>query len=97
MPIVGLNLGKSSFRAVELDKKKDQLIVNRFGSFEGHGLNLDSQNQTEQDNYSVALEQFFNETGFSTPYVAVGLNCVASLCSFNNCRNSSKLPTWDDS
>ncbi|HLD51188.1 hypothetical protein A3K34_01285 [candidate division WWE3 bacterium RIFOXYC1_FULL_40_10] len=74
MPIVGLDLGRSNFRAVELEKKKDQIIVNKFGSYEGHGLNLFSENPAELENYSLVLSQFFNETGFSTPYVVVGLN-----------------------
>jgi type IV pilus assembly protein PilM len=74
MPMVGLNLGKSGFRAVELERKKDEIQVTRYGMFDGHGLNLNSENPTELQNYSNALAEFYKDVGFTTSEVAVGLD-----------------------
>jgi type IV pilus assembly protein PilM len=74
MPIVGLNLGKTSFRAAEMEKKKDQIILHKYGLYEGHGLNLNSESEEELNAYAAALNNFFNEMAFSTPEVVIGLD-----------------------
>lgn len=74
MPIIGLNIGRSSFRAVELERKKDQIVVNKFGLYENLKLNLDSDNKDDLHVASASLQTFFSEMGFSSPDVVVGLN-----------------------
>ncbi len=76
MPIVGLNLGKSSFRAVELESKKGGLVLNNFGIFESPALNLESTDEHDLDKFSAAIADFYNEVGFSTPEVVLGLDEV---------------------
>ena len=74
MPIVGLNLGKSSIRAVELERKKDILTLTNFGSYDNPRLNLESFAKNDVDSFAESLKAFFSEVGFSTANVAVGLN-----------------------
>jgi len=74
MPVVGLNLGKTSFRAAEMERHKDQIVLNKFGLYEGHGLNLSSESEEELNAYAAALANFFNEMAFTTPEVVIGLD-----------------------
>jgi type IV pilus assembly protein PilM len=74
MPVIGLDLGNHSFRAVELDRKKGQLVLERFGTYTNPRLNLDSTSKEDADLYSNALKDFFAESGFQTPNVVIGLN-----------------------
>ena len=74
MPIVGLNLGKSSFRAVELERKKSGLVLNNFGIFESPSLNLESDAAPDVDKFAASISDFYNEVGFSTPDVVLGLD-----------------------
>jgi type IV pilus assembly protein PilM len=74
MPVIGLDLGSHSFRAVELERKKNQIVLNKFGSYANPRLDLDSGNKDDTDLYSNALKDFFSETGFGTPNVVVGLD-----------------------
>lgn len=74
MPIIGLNLGKTSFRAVELEKKKDAIYLQKFGMFENPRLNLDSDAKEDTQAFSEALSNFFDQTGFSSNDVVVGLD-----------------------
>ena len=76
MPIVGLDLGSNNFRAVELERKKNSFVVNRFGEYENPKLNLQSEEQGDLEVYATALKDFFSETSFETPEVVVSLNEV---------------------
>jgi type IV pilus assembly protein PilM len=74
MPIIGLNIGKNSFRAVELDRRKDNIYVNKFGIYDTVKLNLESDKPDDIQAASTALHAFFSEMSFSSPEVVVGLN-----------------------
>ncbi len=74
MSVIGLNLGKSSIRAIELDSHDGSVIVNNFGAYDNPRLNLDSQEKTDIEGFTSSLSSFFSEVGFSTPNVVVGLH-----------------------
>jgi type IV pilus assembly protein PilM len=74
MSIIGLDLGNTSFRALELDRKKDGIIVEKAHVYENQKLNFDSDSKEDIDAYANALKDFFSEAGFTTPYVSVGLD-----------------------
>ena len=72
MPVIGLDLGEHSFRAVELEYKKDIYTILNFGHFENSQLSR-SKLTEKKSIYINALKQFFSEVGFSTPDVILGL------------------------
>jgi type IV pilus assembly protein PilM len=74
MSVVGLNLGKSSIRAIELEKRKDGIYVNNFGSYDNPRLNLESKDKDDIDTFASSLRNFFSEVGFTTPNVVIGLH-----------------------
>ncbi len=74
MSIIGLDLGNTSFRAVELDRKKGDLVLLKSAIYENTKLNFDSESKEDLDAYAYALKEFISESGFTTPYVAVGLD-----------------------
>ena len=74
MSIVGLDLGKNSFRALELERKKEGLVVAKAAVYENPKLNFDSESKDDIDTYAASLKDFFVETGFTTPFVSVGLD-----------------------
>ena len=90
MPIIGIDLGKHSFRAVELDRKKDELSLLNLGTYQNPRLNLDSNMKEDIEIYSSALRDFFSEVGFDTSSVVASLNE-----SYVYMRNI-KLPTMSD-
>jgi len=73
MPIIGLNIGKRSFRAVELESKKDKLILTNFGTYINPKITAEP---TTDDIRLMAssLEEFFSETGFSTSDVVLSVD-----------------------
>lgn len=73
MPIIGLNLGKSAFKAVEMDGKKDSYVIEHFGVYENLDLDLYSEKKEDRKAYSRALENFINENEFFTRNVVIGL------------------------
>ena len=73
MPIVGLDLGRHNFRAVELEKEKGKNILLRYGSYENQRLNMESETKEDLMDYSTAIRDFFTETGFRTNNVVVSL------------------------
>ncbi len=73
MPIVGLDLGQHSFRAIELERGRKEDVINRFGSYENPKLNINSGEAEDIDLYASSLRDFFQETGFSTQNVVMGL------------------------
>jgi len=74
MSIIGLDLGNTSFRALELDRKKNEIIIEKAGIYESSKLNFDSDAKEDIDAYASALKDFFSESGFTTPYVSIGLD-----------------------
>lgn len=74
MPIIGLNIGKRSFRAVELDFKKDKIILTNFGSYSNPKVSMDPNSQEDLNLVSQALGQFFSEVGFSSSEVITSIN-----------------------
>lgn len=73
MPIIGLDLGEHSFRAVELEYKNGIYTILNFGHFENPQLSK-SQIVSKKDLYVHALKNFFSEVGFSTPNVNLGIS-----------------------
>jgi type IV pilus assembly protein PilM len=74
MPVIGLNIGKRSFRAVELETKKDKLILNAFGTFINPKITADPNSPEDIKLVAGALEQFVSETGFSTSDVILSID-----------------------
>ena len=74
MPIIGLDLGSHSFRAVELERKKNESTLLKFGEYENPKLNFRSDSKDDINAYVGALKGFFTEIGFDTPNVVVSLD-----------------------
>lgn len=73
MPIIGLDLGRHSFRAVEIEREKDKYVLLKYGTYENPKINIDSTTKQDISDYSASVKQFFAETGFSTNVVVVAL------------------------
>lgn len=73
MNVVGIDLGQSSFKAVELKKEKGSIELFKYGLVENTGINLLSDNEEELDKGTKLLSNFFSEVGFSTPHVVASL------------------------
>ena len=69
MSIIGLNIGKRSIKAVELENKKGKLIINNFGTYNNSRISQDSEPLEDTDAVASSLSDFFSETGFSTSEV----------------------------
>jgi len=74
MPVIGLNIGKRSFRAVELENKKDKLILNAFGTFNNPKITTDPSSPEDIKLIASALEEFISEAGFSTSDVVLSID-----------------------
>ena len=74
MPIVGLNFGRSTFRAVELDKRKEGLIISNIGTYENPKVNFLSDKREDMDLIAEHIAEFFKEMGFGTSHVVMGLD-----------------------
>lgn len=74
MPILGLDLGRNTIRAVELDRKKDQIVVVKYNAYQNPKLNLESDAKDDVEMYGESLGEFIADAGFSTPYVVTGLD-----------------------
>jgi type IV pilus assembly protein PilM len=73
MPIIGLDLGRHNFRAVEIDRQKGKVVLTRYGSYENPRINLETESKEEIIAYSNAIKEFFEETGFTTSNTVVSL------------------------
>lgn len=73
MNVVGIDLGQSSFKAVELKKEKGSIELFKYGLVENTGINLLSDNEEELEKGTKLLSNFFSEVGFSTPHVIASL------------------------
>ncbi|MBU1132819.1 pilus assembly protein PilM, partial [Patescibacteria group bacterium] len=74
MPVVGLNIGKRNIRAVELERKRDKIILSNFGVLKNPKLSLSPKSKEDVKLISGALEDFVSDTNFSTSNVVLGLN-----------------------
>ncbi|MBI4091171.1 pilus assembly protein PilM, partial [candidate division WWE3 bacterium] len=73
MNVIGLDIGIHSIKAVEVKKDKGKNELVKFGLGESLNLNLSSDREEEMTKYARALSDFFDEHGFSTPRINVGL------------------------
>jgi len=74
MSVIGLNIGKKSFRAVELEKKKDRIIINNFGTYSSPRASSDHNLLDETDVVASSLDEFLSDTGFSTSDVVLSID-----------------------
>lgn len=74
MPVLGLNIGKRNIRAVELERKRDKIILSNFGVLKNPKLSLSPKSKEDVKLISSALEDFVSDTNFSTSSVILGLN-----------------------
>jgi type IV pilus assembly protein PilM len=74
MTIVGLNIGKKSFKAVELEEKKGKITLTNFGTYDRPKLRNSSESLDDVDSIANSLSDFFSETGFSTSDVVLSID-----------------------
>ena len=74
MPLVGLNIGRQSIRAVEIDKKRDKIILTNFGLIKNPKFSIDPKTKEDTKLISSVLEGFFSDTEFTTSSVSLGIN-----------------------
>lgn len=74
MPIIGLNIGKKSFRAVELEKKKDKIVITNFGTYTNSKASSDHRSLDEVDVIASSLSDFLSESGFSSSDVILSID-----------------------
>ena len=74
MPIIGLNIGRKSFRAVELEKRKDKIILNNFGTYNNPKTLSDSGTVEDIDLIASSLSEFISDAGFSTSDVVLSID-----------------------
>ncbi len=90
MPIIGLELGRHNFRAVELDNQKGKNILLKFGMYDNPRINLETDEKDDIVNYSKAIRDFFDETGFKSS------NTVVALPEHHVYMRIIKVPTMND-
>lgn len=73
MPILGLDLGSDSFRAVELEENRDKIILTKYGLYDSPKKSHHGESPLDSSAYSSAIKSFVSEVGFSTPDVVVSL------------------------
>lgn len=73
MPVVGLDLGAHTFRAIELDRIKDNTVLQKFGTYDNPKIHLESESDKDLEVYASALRDFFAEVGLSTDSVTTAL------------------------
>ena len=66
MPIVGLNIGKKSIKAVELEEKKGKVILTNFGTHTNNKFSSSSDPLEDVSGIASSLGVVFSETGFIT-------------------------------
>lgn len=73
MAIVGLNLGTNAFKAVELEKTRTGMVLQKYGIYKNPKMHFDPGESSDVDEYASALEAFYLETGFSVRDTVVSL------------------------
>ena len=74
MPVVGLNIGKRSIKAVELEEKKGKIILTNFGTYTNNKFSSTSDSIEDVSGIASSLGEFFSETGFSTSDVILSID-----------------------
>lgn len=90
MPIIGLDLGRHTIRAVEIEKSKGKAVLERCGVYENSHLDINANSKEDNKNYSEAIKHFFSEMGFDTP------NVVVSLPEYNAFIRIIKVPKMSE-
>ena len=65
MPIIGLNIGKRSIKAVELEEKKGKVILTNFGTYTNNKFSSSSDPLEDVSGIASSLNEFFSETVFA--------------------------------
>ena len=71
--VLGLDLGKHSFRAIEAEKTKKGVVVVRTGVYDNSKINLDDPSKDAIKEYSDAIRNFVHDAGFGTSKVILAL------------------------
>lgn len=71
--IVGLDLGKHTFRAVELEKSRSGLAVTHIGEYENLKLDFNDTSKNSLKEYAAAIRDFIRDQGFKTSKAVVSL------------------------
>ena len=74
MPIIGLNIGKRSIKAVELEEKKGKVILTNFGTYTNNKFSSSSDPLEDVSGIASSLNEFFSDTGFSTSDVILSID-----------------------
>ncbi len=74
MPIVGLNIGKKSIKAVELEERKGKLFLTNYGTYTNNKFSSSSDPLEDVNGIAASLSEFFSETGFSTSDVILSID-----------------------
>lgn len=73
MPIIGLDIGRERFRAVEIDRAKGVQVLKNFGAYDGPSLDLNFTNEDLVEVYAQAVKNFIKGHHFNTSHVVVAL------------------------
>jgi type IV pilus assembly protein PilM len=73
MPIIGLDLGKRRFRAVEIAKEKGVYVLNNYGEHDSSDLSLNFSSPEALAHYAEVLRLFVKEHNFSTSHAVVAI------------------------
>lgn len=73
MRIIGLDLGNSTFKGVEMSDDKGNIVLRRFGVYENTSISFNAEDDHSRKEYIAALRHFISESGFSVSDVVVSL------------------------
>lgn len=73
MPIIGLDIGKHRFRAVEIEKTKQANVLKNFGEYFSPDITFNLNSPESIEAYTKVLKDFIKDHGFSTSHINVSL------------------------
>ncbi len=71
--VLGLDLGKHTFRAIEAEKTKKGVMIVRSGVYDNPKIDLDDASKDAAKEYSNAIRNFIHDAGFGTSKVVLAL------------------------
>jgi len=71
--VLGLDLGRHTFRAVEIERSKKGLMLIRSGIYDNPKINLEDPSKNALKEYSHAIRDFIHDSSFSTSKVVLAL------------------------
>ncbi len=71
--VLGLDLGKHSFRAVEVEQSKKGNILERSGVYDNPKIDMEDPAKNAVKEYAHAIRDFVHDSGFSTSKVILSL------------------------